>query len=132
LNLVSILFAYGYEMRSTMLDPTPESAWTISVLIPAFTALDTSPAAILDETLRSSYRRALAFPLYRSWAFCERVRLDVADILKNGVHSVLKCLLAVKSILDHHEVYYIYSKIWIDDYCVWAQKHIMYELLPRA
>jgi len=27
----------------------------------------------------------------------------------------------LKHILDHHEVYYVYSKIWVDDLCVWLQ-----------
>jgi len=107
-----------------MHDPSPESAWTISVLIPAFTALDISVATTLDEVMRTSYRRARAFPLYRSWKLCERCRLDVADILGGGIRSVLKCLLEAKAILDHHELYYVYSKIWIDDYCVWMQRHV--------
>jgi len=121
-TLVSILFAFCYENRSNMNDPSSESAWTISALIPAFTALDVSSATSLKESLRASYRRALAFPLYRSWKFCERCKLDVADILEGGTRTVLKYLLATKSILDQNDVYYVYSKIWLDDYCVWIQQ----------
>lgn len=36
---------------------------------------------------------------------------------------VVRCLLEVKDILDHHEVYYVYSKIWVDDFCVWTQAY---------
>jgi protein SHQ1 len=27
----------------------------------------------------------------------------------------------MKQILDHHEVYYVYSKVWVDDFCSWTQ-----------
>jgi len=129
LTLISIIFSFSYETRSTLHEPTPESAWTVSVLTPAFTALDISASSSIGETLRASYRRALAFPLYRSWRLCERCQLDVAEILSGGVRSVLKCLLEAKAILDHHDIYYIYSKIWIDDYCAWMQRHAKSEIL---
>jgi protein SHQ1 len=29
----------------------------------------------------------------------------------------------MKKILDHHEVYYVYSKIWVDDFCSWTQSY---------
>lgn len=29
----------------------------------------------------------------------------------------------MKKILDHHDVYYVYSKIWVEDFCVWAQAY---------
>jgi protein SHQ1 len=29
----------------------------------------------------------------------------------------------MKTILDHHDVYYIYSKIWVEDFCVWTQAY---------
>lgn len=34
---------------------------------------------------------------------------------------MLRCLLEMKDILDHHEVYYVYSKIWVNHFCVWIQ-----------
>ncbi|RXW17973.1 hypothetical protein EST38_g7889 [Candolleomyces aberdarensis] len=40
-----------------------------------------------------------------------------------GRNTVMRCLLDMKRILDHHEVYYVYSKIWVDDFCVWVQAH---------
>jgi len=117
-----------------MNDPTPESSWTLCSLIPAFSALDpapygaqTAPAAApftaleLLETLAPCYRRSLAFPLYRSYALAEACRQDVAWVLAKGKRMALRWLLRVKGILDHHEVYYVYSKIWIDDFCVWVQ-----------
>lgn len=138
LILLTLLFSYAYETRTTQHDRTPESAWTISTLTPAFSALDPPPYGpnqspssstarftqrVLSETFTASYRRALAFPLYRSFVLAEACRADVAAILAKGKRMVARCLMEMKSILDHHEVYYIYSKIWVDDFCVWTLAH---------
>ncbi|KAG8958957.1 hypothetical protein FRC00_002108 [Tulasnella sp. 408] len=88
LTLIGVLFAFAYDLRTTLGDPTTESAWTIASLCPAFSALDVSPFSDMRSTLVTSYRRALAFPLYRNWKLCERCREDVGDILKGGVRGV--------------------------------------------
>jgi protein SHQ1 len=140
LTLLTLLFSYAYDARTTQHDPSTESAWTISTIIPAFSALDPPPyisgrSALnpnpdpifslpeIAATLVPSYRRSLAFPLYRSFALAEACRDDVAEILRSGRRTVTRCLLQVKQILDHHEAYYIYSKIWVDDFCVWTQAY---------
>ena len=135
LTLLTLLFSYSYESRTTQNDPTPESAWTLATLTPAFSALDpapydqaqsrsTAPDAFTEAELASvftaSYRRALAFPLYRSFVLAEACRADVAGLLARGKRVVARCLLEMKDILDHHEVYYVYSKIWVDEFCVWT------------
>ena len=138
LTLVTLLFSYAYESRTSQHDPTPESAWTICSLTPAFSALDPpspelpySPVAVLSPNTFSSqeivaifapsYRRSLAFPLYRSFALAEACRSDVSQFLLRGKRTVIRCLLEIKHILDHHEVYYVYSKVWVDDFCSWTQ-----------
>lgn len=133
LTLINILFSYAYDLRTTQNDPTPESAWTICSLTPAFSALDTSssssppasrsPNAHLTSILVASYRRALAFPLYRNWELCERCREDVVHIMSGGRRAVTRALLTVKKILDRHETYYVYSKIWVNDFVVWIQAY---------
>ncbi|KAH6919073.1 SHQ1 protein-domain-containing protein [Coprinopsis sp. MPI-PUGE-AT-0042] len=132
LTLTTLLFAYAYESRTNQLDPTPESAWTLCTLTPAFSALDPpNPSGTtrsfsqeeLVQALIPSYRRSLAFPLYRSWALAEKCRIDAARLLAKGKRTVMRCLLDVKRILDHHEVYYVYSKVWVDDFCVWVQAY---------
>ncbi|KAG5647129.1 hypothetical protein DXG03_001084 [Asterophora parasitica] len=142
LALLTLLFSYAYESRTNQLDPTPESAWTISTLVPAFSALDPpdSPAASIADPLKfswgelagtfvTSYRRSLAFPLYRSFILAEACRRDVAQFLSGGKRMIVRCLLEMKKILDHHEVYYIYSKVWLDDFCVWVQAHASDDVL---
>ncbi|KXN82555.1 Protein shq1 [Leucoagaricus sp. SymC.cos] len=138
LTLITLLFSYVYESRTNQHDPTPESAWTISSLTPAFSALDPpspelpyGPTIVSDPntfsleelvaTIIHSYKRALAFPLHRSFALAEACRQDVSDILLKGKRTVVRCLLEMKNILDHHEVYYVYSKVWVDDLCSWTQ-----------
>ncbi|GLB35367.1 putative SHQ1 protein [Lyophyllum shimeji] len=142
LTLLTLLFAYAYESRTTQHDPTPESAWTISTLTPAFSALDPPNSAAvsvadpltfstdeLSETFVTSYRRSLAFPLYRSFILAEACRMDVAGFLSRGKRTVVRCLLEMKNILDHHEVYYVYSKVWVDDFCVWTQAYASDDML---
>lgn len=92
--------------------------------MPAFSALDPCPApASLHSAFQTLYRRALAFPLYRSFALCQRVQKDVAQLLARGTRAVTRRLLATKKVLDNHDVYYVYSKIWVDDFCAWITRH---------
>ena len=136
LTLLTLLFSYAYDSRTTQEEPTPESAWTICSLTPAFSALDPAPYApsngsnpeFFDEaelaaTFATSYRRSLAFPLHRSYVLAEACKTDVSSFLAGGKRLVLRCLLRLKDILDHHDVYYVYSKIWLDDFCLWAQAY---------
>ncbi|EIW60559.1 SHQ1-domain-containing protein [Trametes versicolor FP-101664 SS1] len=144
LTLLTLLFAHTYETRTTQRDPTPESAWTLATLTPAFSALDPPPygqasspdpaaftEAELADTLVASYRRSLTFPLYRSFALAEACRADVAALLARGKRVVTRCLLGMKDILDHHDVYYVYSKIWVDDFCVWTLAYASDDVLMK-
>ncbi|KIJ17456.1 hypothetical protein PAXINDRAFT_168113 [Paxillus involutus ATCC 200175] len=138
LTLITLLFAHAYDKRTTLDDPTPESAWTICTLVPVFSALDPPPymsivpdvksapkVAVSDaeviSALTTSYRRSLAFPLYRSFQLAEECRKDVAGAMLGGKRMIARCLLEMKRILEHHEAYYVYSKIWLEDFCVWIQ-----------
>ena len=144
LVLVTILFSYVYDARTTQDDPTPESAWTIASLTPAFSALDPPPyvqrsisastftAADLHDTLLPSVRRSLCFPLYRSFTLACTCIKDVSVILRKGRRAVLRALLQTKKILDHHEVYYVYSRVWVDDFCVWAAREAKYVPCPLS
>ncbi|KAF9125029.1 hypothetical protein BGW39_007727 [Mortierella sp. 14UC] len=119
LTLIDILFAYSYDLRASEGDTSVETAWTICKLSPSMAALD--QFTTLKETLLASFRRALAYPLNRNWNLALKVLQDVYVILKLGRRGILRALLAVKEVLDHDDVYYIYSKMFIEDYCVWIQ-----------
>lgn len=75
----------------------------------------------MKDVIISCYRRALTYPLYRNVALCEKVLQDVYIMFKLGKRAILKALLDMKYLFDHHDVYYVYSKIFLDDYCVWIQ-----------
>lgn len=145
LTLITLMYAHAYDKRTTLNDPTAESAWTICNLVAAFSALDPPPYspvefsgvaldftdAELTSTLVTSYRRSLAFPLYRSFHLAERCRQDVAAAFRRGKRLLTKYLLELKNILDHHDVYYVYSKIWVEDFCVWIQANASDAVLVR-
>ncbi|KAI8576876.1 hypothetical protein K450DRAFT_254716 [Umbelopsis ramanniana AG] len=120
LGLIDILFAYSYNHRQTEGEDTVESVWTIGKLSPSIAGLE--KFSTLQETLISCYRRALAFPLYRNYKLCDKILQDVYILLKLGKRAILKALLEIKDMFDHHDIYYIYSKIWLDDYCIWIQQ----------
>ncbi|KAG2189066.1 hypothetical protein INT44_004208 [Umbelopsis vinacea] len=120
LGLIDILFAYSYNHRQTEGEDTVESAWTIGKLSPTIAGLE--KFSTLQETLISCYRRALAFPLYRNYKLCDKILQDVYILLKLGKRAILKALLEIKDMFDHHDIYYIYCKIWLDDYCIWIQQ----------
>ncbi|KAG9293678.1 hypothetical protein G9A89_019015 [Geosiphon pyriformis] len=120
LGLIDLIFAYSYNKRVTEDENTVESVWTIGKLSPTISCLE--KFTTLKETIVALYRRALAYPLYRNYALCEKVLQDVYVVFKLGKRALLKCLLEIKDLFDHHDAYYIYSKIWLDDYCVWCMK----------
>ncbi|WFD35654.1 hypothetical protein MCUN1_002512 [Malassezia cuniculi] len=82
--LVELLFAYVYEVKASYGDMSSESAWTICKLcrsLTCFTETKLEDDVDLLRILRASYRRALTYPLYRSWKLCDSVRLHVAERL---------------------------------------------------
>ncbi|KAI8646986.1 SHQ1 protein-domain-containing protein [Parasitella parasitica] len=119
LGLVDLMFAYSYNYRVTEGDNNVESAWCIGRISPTLSSLE--QFTVIKDVLISSYRRALTYPLYRSLHLCEKVLSDVYILFKLGKRAILKALLDMKDIFDHHDVYYVYSKIFLDDYCVWIQ-----------
>ncbi|KAJ2487215.1 hypothetical protein IWW37_005337 [Coemansia sp. RSA 2050] len=119
LGLVDILFAYSLDHRINLGDSTVESPWTIGAVSSTLSTLEQFSA--LRPTIVACFRRALAYPLYRNWDLCEKVLEDVYVLFKLGLRAILKVLLDIKLMFDHHDAYYVYSKLYLDDYCVWLQ-----------
>lgn len=72
--------------------------------------------------VEQSYRRALAYPLYRSFPLCEHVHALTSRILSAGRSTVIKCLLAVHHILSHNsERRHLLNTVFVNDYLVWTQ-----------
>ncbi|KXS10988.1 SHQ1-domain-containing protein [Gonapodya prolifera JEL478] len=119
LSLIDILFAYCYDLRTTEGEHTVESAWTICKISSTLCWDARFPS--LPSLLATSFRRSLAYPLYRSWRLSLLVLDDVRSVLKLGKRAVLKCLLDMKEVMDRHEAAYLVGRLWVDDYCVWVQ-----------
>ena len=94
-SLVDILCAYCYDVRMTQHDPTPESAWTLSILSPTLSWL--VPSASLRNTLVGFVRRVLIYPYLRRYDLARLCIKDCMVILKLGKRRLLKCLLEVGS-----------------------------------
>ncbi|ODQ67219.1 box H/ACA snoRNP assembly protein Shq1 [Nadsonia fulvescens var. elongata DSM 6958] len=120
LNVISILFAYAYDNRTTNGDSSVESPWTIGKITPLFSCLDASQYT-LAEIVKVCSRRALCFPLYRHWELIQKCWDDVYYILRQGKRGILRVLLKLRQIFGFHDVYYVYNKIWLDDYAIWIQ-----------
>ncbi|KAJ2528075.1 hypothetical protein GGH20_002792 [Coemansia sp. RSA 1937] len=119
LGMVDLLFAYSLELRSHLGELTIESAWAIGAVSSTLSNLE--QFSTLRETCVAGYRRGLAYTLYRHWDLCERAMDDVRVICQNGRRAILKVFLDLKRVFDEHDVYYVYSKLFLDDYCVWLQ-----------
>lgn len=126
LNLiVSVLFAYHFDLRETCGDHHVESAWTVGRLVPQIACLDAK--LVNDETSDSplkaaiiaGYRRSLCYPLHRNYELSRKVWDDVYYNLRGGKRFVLKCLLAAKELFRFHDVYYVYDIIWFKDLLAW-------------
>lgn len=124
-GLVSIVFGYLFDYRTTMADHTVESAWTIGTLIPAVSCLD-NYFTTLHSLVETCTRRALCYPLYRHWGLAMKVWDDVYELLKKASSDkkiIVKVLLNVISIFDSADTAHsVYNRILFQDYAAWIQQ----------
>ncbi|KAJ2808358.1 hypothetical protein H4R20_000907 [Coemansia guatemalensis] len=119
LGLVDILFAYLLELRINVGEFNVESTWAIGAVSSTLSNLEQFSS--LRSTAVACYRRGLAYPLYRNWELCEKTFEDVRAVCSLGCRAILKIFLELKRLFDEHDIYYIYSKLYFDDYCIWLQ-----------
>lgn len=138
--IVSILFAYHYDLRENEGEHNIESAWTVGKLIPQFAFLDAqlqmSSEGNTDNSLRAGIitgiRRALSYPYHRSYKLAMKAWDDVYYSLRGGKRMVLRCLLDAKELFRYHDVYYVYDKIWLEDLCLWVISEQVSESVIRG
>mmetsp|Transcript_6916 Transcript_6916/g.21032 ORF Transcript_6916/g.21032 Transcript_6916/m.21032 type:complete len:375 (-) Transcript_6916:1130-2254(-) len=118
-NLSDIVFAYLYELRATSGEMTVESAWTISRISATLSWLETFHSP--QEAIQASFRRSLAYPLFRSFQLSQLVLADVKRVFAAGRPALLRCLLHLKNIFDSEDEYRVLSEIFIVDYCIWIK-----------
>ncbi|KAE8195114.1 hypothetical protein A4X06_0g4685 [Tilletia controversa] len=75
--------------------------------------------------LRASYRRALTFPLHRSWALCDKVRDDVLVLLRAGLKDTCAALGDMEERLMSAEdvVMHRYAEVWVQPVREWLEKN---------
>ena len=91
-GLADILFGCCYGLRVLGADCS-ELGWTAAKLSASLSCVARLTSA--RQTLVTSIRRSLCYPLYRHYELAARVWEDVITILRIGNAAVLKCLLVL-------------------------------------
>jgi hypothetical protein len=115
---VDLIFAFAYDYRTTLGDPTVESHWTLrklSATLSWFEQFET-----LQDAVYTCIRRALAYPLYRHWGLCVQVVRDTQAIFRNGKRAILKGLLSMRRSMVSEFSSHM-NNLYLDDYCCWIQ-----------
>ncbi|RLN56935.1 hypothetical protein BBJ29_000884 [Phytophthora kernoviae] len=118
-GLVDILIGFAYEQLTTQGDSGVESTWTVSIVSPTLSWLDSN--ADLRSVVRSTVRRMITFPFLRQYALALRCVREASEILKRGKRVVLRALLTLYRIVEKSETQYLLNALYIQDYCVWIQ-----------
>jgi len=122
MGLISILFAFAYDIRKTEGEGWAESACDIQIL--SATLSWCCNITTVEQIAICCFRRAISYPLYRNFQLCRLIWNDVAEILSLGTKYTLKCMLKVRSHFESCDAapYYLLNRLYIDDYCTWLQK----------
>ncbi|KAF4127095.1 SHQ1 protein [Phytophthora infestans] len=118
-GLVDILIGFVYEQLTTQGDSGVESTWTVSIVSPTLSWLDSN--ADLRAVVRSTVRRMITFPFLRQYDLAMRCVREASEILKRGKRVVLRALLTLYRIVEKSETQYLLNSLYIQDYCVWVQ-----------
>lgn len=129
-TILSLLFAYSYELRSVNGELNVESAWCIGKLTPQVSCLDSQLIQSNNETEKNMIkilvltmaRRSLDWPLFRHFELVKRSWEDVYWILRCGKRAILKVILELREGFRKHDVYYVYCRVLLDDLCAWILK----------
>lgn len=101
LGLLDLLLAFVYDYRMTSGDPTVESCWTVTILSPSLSWLETYRGEnknnhTVAAVIRTFFRRSLTYPYLRMWTLTQKCVDDVKQIVSGGRRVILRCLLRVK------------------------------------
>ncbi|KAL3671404.1 hypothetical protein V7S43_003330 [Phytophthora oleae] len=118
-GLVDILIGFAYEQLTTQGDSGVESTWTVSIVSPTLSWLDSN--ADLRAVVRSTVRRMITFPFLRQYDLALQCVREANEILKRGKRVVLQALLTLYRIVEKSETQYLLNSLYIQDYCVWIQ-----------
>jgi protein SHQ1 len=118
-GLLDILLAYCYDHIMTMGEPTVESSWTISMLSPSLSWLDSPATNSVRDVCIAFLRRSVCYPYFRSLEFGMMILQQTSALI--NPEFVVKALLQTRQILEKSESYYLGNKLYVDPYLYWAQ-----------
>ena len=136
LNIIDILFAFIYDCITTEYEHSSESGWTINKLSSTLSNLidfnknfysqsKIISFDILNELIKnlliSCYRRELIYPLYRNIKLCEKIKMNVIEVLKKGKFGLTKCFISIRKIFEKSEPRYLLNTLYIDPLLKWIQ-----------
>ena len=116
---MDVLYGYAFDQRTTLGEPTVESAWTVAKLSRSLSWLD-PPTSVRDAML-SNVHRALAFPVFRNWKLACRVVRDVHALLVLGRRAVVRALLVVRRLFGRSGPRQYLNTLFIEPLVVWVQ-----------
>jgi protein SHQ1 len=110
-GLVTIIFAYCYDFRTTEGEHSSESGWTLCKLSPLLSWLDT--LSYPTQAMEACIRRALIFPYIRRYDLATLVARDMVTVFKLGKRAALRCLMAVKQLLEKEDHLYLLNTLYV-------------------
>lgn len=119
LGLVDLCYAYSHEYRVCGGEFTAESATTAAQLSASLAWLERWES--VREVAEACVRRALCFPLLRSWPLAVCCLRDTAAVLRCGRRGVLRCLLKLRHLMERADEKHLLNRLFLDQYCVWVQ-----------
>ncbi|CAH2248837.1 protein SHQ1 homolog [Pararge aegeria] len=120
-GLIDILFGYCYDKRTTLNDSNVESSWTINKLSATLSWFCVFND--MKEVLIACYRRALSYPIFRNFDLCNKIKNDLASLLRKGKKFVIKCVISIYQMFNlSNDARYILNQLYIKDYLIFLQK----------
>ncbi|GMT24086.1 hypothetical protein PFISCL1PPCAC_15383 [Pristionchus fissidentatus] len=120
LSLLDILFSCAYDQRINMGDISVESSWTFIRLSPSLSSLTRWRNG--KEAVQAAARRAVTYPLYRTWNLVEKVMEDLKEIIKRGRPSIVHALCTIHSQLAvGGDFRYLLNELILTDLLLWVQ-----------
>ncbi|CCD71630.1 Protein SHQ1 homolog [Caenorhabditis elegans] len=130
-SLIDIVFGYCYDQRVNDWESACESGWNCAKLSPSLSFF--AKFSSVKECLLACTRRALTYPLYRSFQLTQRVIQDVCHVITagGGRPALLHILCDLHRIfIESGEFRYILNDLMIADYIFWIQT-VPDEILTR-
>jgi protein SHQ1 len=119
-QVLDVVLAFAYEMRTMAGELTCESAYNINKLAVSLSCLAElqSPAQVFSSFMR----RVLVYGIYRSHSLCSCSLSDVKALFAEGRLCLVRVMLKVKGLFERSEPRYLLNRLFIDDLAIWLQK----------